>query len=172
MNTKALIKKTKQLKYNRSATPFQHIHSVLLCWDSNQPRSEIEELKTFGHEMRKAGKEITFLAFHAIKKLTPDMQPNALHQLVCRGDFNLFKAPKSKYLLDILNQPYDLLINGCLTENEYLNTISVFSKSKFRIGPYLSNDETAFYELLIKPNGADLCENYLIEIGKYLQKIK
>lgn len=172
MNSKALIKKTAQLKINRSALPFDAIKSVLIIWDSTQARQEIEELKTFGHELRKSGKDTVFLTYYPIKKLTPDMQPNEMYRLCCKGDFNLFAAPKSKDLLQLLETPFDLLINGCLHNNDFLKTIAVFSKSKFRIGPYLESEDTNFYELLVKPNGADPCENYLIEIGKSLRKIQ
>lgn len=151
--------------------PFSEVKTVLLVWDSNQSRTDIEEIKTFGHELRKNGKEITFLTFHPIKKLSPDMQENELYKLCCKGDFNLFGAPGSVHIKSILNNSYDLLINGCLNENEYLRTISVFSKANFRIGPYLEESDTNFYEIMIKPNGADPCENYLIETGRYLRKI-
>ncbi len=84
----------------------------------------------------------------------------------------MFQVPKSKELLELIRQPYDLLINGCLSENPFLRTLSVFSTARFRVGPYLQNEDTNFYELLIKPNGADPCENYLIETGRYLRKIQ
>lgn len=160
------------MQYSRTATPYPSIHSVLICWDGTQAQADIDEIKDLGHELRRAGKEITFLAYYPMKKLGPDMQSNALHQLICRSDFNFFKAPKSQSLKEICNTPYDLLINACLDGNEFLNTIAVFSKAKFRIGPFINNEDTYFYELLIKPNGADPCKNYLVEIGRSLQKIK
>jgi hypothetical protein len=172
LKLKSLIKKNKQLRIKRQVVPFDQIKTVLMVWDSAQSRTDIEELKTFGHELRKKGKEITFLTFHAIKKFPNDMQANDLYKLICKGDFNLFASPKSKILKDLLNFPYDLLINGCLSDNEFLKSVVVYSKAGFRIGPYNSNDDIPFYEILIKPNGADPCENYLIETGKYLQKIK
>jgi hypothetical protein len=172
LKTSALIKKSKQLKIKRVATPFKSIHSVLICWDANQSRSEVEELKTFGHELRKSGKEITFLTFHPIKKLGPDMLANELYKLCCKADFNLFKLPKSANIKAIMDQSFDLFINASLVPNEYLNAIAVYTKSKFRIGPFNNIEDTYFYELCIKPNGADLIENYLIEIGKSLNKIK
>jgi len=172
LNAKGLIKKTKQLAIPRRAIAFDNISDVLMVWDASQSKSEIEELKTFGHELRMAGKHITFLAFHGLKKLSPDMKENDLYRLCCKGDFTMFASPKSKQLQDLLGKPYDLMINGCLSENQYLASISVFTKAKFRVGPFLENDDTNFYELLIKPNGADPCENYLIEIGRYLRKIQ
>ncbi len=172
MNSRTLIKKTRQLGIERKALPFDAIKSVLMIWDAQQSKTDIEELKTFGHELRKSGKNITFLVFHPIKKFTADMQSNDLHRLCCKGDFNLFQAPKSKQLLDLIRQPTDLLINGCLSEHPYLGAISVFSKAQFRVGPFLQNEDTNFYELLVRPNGADPCENYLIEIGRYLRKIQ
>jgi hypothetical protein len=167
----ALIKKSKQLKIARSVLPYEQVQSVLLIWDASQSRTDIEELKVFGHELRKSGKNITFLSFHPIKKLSPDMQPNELHKLCCKADFNFFGVPKSKTLKDLLNQPFDLLINGCLTENDFLKTIATYTKAKFRIGPFLDQNDTNFYEISIKPNGANPCENYLIETGRYLRKI-
>lgn len=172
MNAKGLIKKTKQLRIPRRAIAFDNISDVLMVWDASQSKSDIEELKTFGHELRRAGKNLTFLTFHSLKKLSPDMKENDMHKLCCKGDFTMFAAPKSKHLQELLNKSYDLMINGCLAENSYLACISVFSKAKFRVGPFLENDDTNFYELLIKPNGADPCENYLIEIGRYLRKIQ
>ena len=172
MKSKALIKKTAQLKINRSALPFDAIKSVLMIWDSSQSKQEIEELKTFGHELRKSGRDIIFLTFYPFKKLAADMQPNELYRLCCKGDFNFISAPKSKDLRLLLETPFDLLINGCFNNNDFLKTIVVYSKAKFRIGPYLEIEDTNFYELLIKPNGADPCENYLIEIGRSLRKIK
>lgn len=151
--------------------PYQNVQTVLMIWDATQSRTDIEELKVFGHELRKSGKNITFLSFYPIKKLTADMQPNEMHKLCCKADFNFFGLPKSKNLTDILNQPCDLLINGCLSENSFLKTIATYSKAKFRIGPFLEQDDTHFYEILIKPNGANPCENYLIETGRYLRKI-
>lgn len=142
-----------------------------MVWDATQPKSEIEELKTFGHEMRQSGKEITFLTYHPIKKLTPDMQPNELYQLCTKADFNFVGAPKSEQLKKLMSRPYDLFINGCLQENKTMMTLAAYTQAHFRIGPYHDSTDTDFYELMILPNGADLCENYLIEIGKYLKKI-
>lgn len=151
--------------------PFDAIQSVLMVWDATQPKTDIEELKTFGHELRKKGKDITFLTFHPIKKLTPDMQPNDLYQLCCKGDFSIWETPKSTGLKHLLNRDFDLLLNGCLHENNWIKTIAAFSKAQFRIGPYLNSQDTNFYEILISPNGADPVENYLIETGRCLRKI-
>jgi hypothetical protein len=63
------------------------------------------------------------------------------------------------------------MINGCLTENNYMKTMATFCHAQFRIGPYIEESDINFYEIMIKPNGADPCENYLIEVGKCLRKI-
>lgn len=151
--------------------PFNEVKKILIIWDANQSKTDTDELKTFGHELTKANKEVTFLVFYPIKKLKPDMQSNEMYQLICKGDFSLFGSPQSKLLKDLLKVKYDLLINACLYSNNYIDTIAVYSSASFRIGPYISNENTALYEISIKPNGADLCENYLIEIGKCLNKI-
>ena len=65
----------------RMAKNFNSIQTVLIVWDATQSKSDIEELKTFGHELRQSGKSITFLAYHPIKKLSADMQPNEIYQL-------------------------------------------------------------------------------------------
>jgi hypothetical protein len=171
LNTKTLIKKSKQLKINRQVMPFNMIKSILIMWSSEQSKTDIEELKTFGHELRNAGKEVVFLTYYPIKKLGLDMQENEIYKFCCNGDFNLFGIPKSASLKATLQRPFNLLINGCLEEHVLMNTIAVFSKSSFRIGVLNSPECTEFYEISIKPNGADLCENYLIEIGKCLNKI-
>ncbi len=171
MNLKTLIKKSKQSASKRMAKNFNIIETVLIVWDATQPKSEIEELKTFGHELRQTGKEITFLAYHPIKKLSPDMQPNEIHRLCSKADFSFLDAPKSAELKELMAKPFDLFINGCLPENKTMKIFAAFTQSRFRIGPYLDSSDTNFYELMILPNGADPCENYLIEIGKYLKKI-
>jgi hypothetical protein len=171
LNLKALIKKSKQSNNKRLAKNFNIIETVLIVWDATQAKSEIEELKTFGHEMRQSGKTITFLTYHHLKKLPPDMQPNELYRLCSKADFSFFEAPKSIDLKNILNQSFDLFINGCLQDNKIMQTLAAFTQSHFRIGPYINTTDTNFYELMILPNGADPCENYLIEIGKYLKKI-
>lgn len=155
----------------RMAKNFNSIESVLIVWDATQSKSDIEELKTFGHELRQSGKEITFLTYHPIKKLSPDMQPNELYQLCAKSDFSFFEAPKSASLKSILSKPFDLFINGCLADNKTMKTLAAYTQAQFRIGPYINSTDTNFYELMIIPNGADPCENYLIEIGKYLKKI-
>ncbi len=172
MNSRSLIKKSKQLGIERHAIRYDEIRKVLLVWDATQSKTDIEEIKAFGHALRKSGKDITFLAFHPIKKFSPDMKENELHRLCCKGDFNMFQVPKKKELLDLIRQPFDLLVNCCLSEHPYLTSIAVFTKAGFRVGPFLQNEDTNFYELLVKPNGADPCENYLIEIGRYLRKIQ
>ncbi len=147
------------------------IDTALIIWDSSQSKQEIEELKTFGHELRQKGKTVTFLAYHNIKKLPLDMQSTEVYNLISKADFSFFEVPKSNVLKKILAQPFDILINGCLQENKTLKLLTAFSQARFRIGPFLSNEDTHFYELMIMPNGADPLENYLIEIGKYLKKI-
>jgi hypothetical protein len=167
----ALIKKSKNQLIKRQVMPFDKVKKILIMWDSNQSKTDTDELKTFGHELTKAHKEVTFLVFYPLSKLKPDMLSNDMYHLICKGDFNLFGAPKTKALKEVLNVKYDLLINACLTPNQHLDTIAVYSSASFRIGPYTSNDNTNLYEISIKPNGADLCENYLIEIGNCLNKI-
>ncbi|MES2617960.1 MAG: hypothetical protein V4613_08775 [Bacteroidota bacterium] len=171
MKLNALIKKSKQNAGKRLAKNIDIIESVLIVWDATQPKTEIEELKTFGHEFRQKGKNITFLAYHPIKKLAADMQPNDLYRLCCKSDFSYWQTPKSNDLKKILEEPYDLFINGCLQEHKTMHTLAAFTKSRFRIGPYITPNDENFYELMVQPNGADPCENYLIEIGKYLKKI-
>lgn len=171
MNTKALIKKSKQLKIKRQVLPFNLVKSILILWHSEQSKTDIEELKTFGHELRKVGKEVVFLTYYPLKKLGLDMQENEIYKFCCKGDFNLFGAPKTAGLKTHLQRSFDLLINGCLDEQVFLNTIAVYSKASYRIGVLNNPESTEFYEISIKPNGADLCENYLIEIGKCLNKI-
>jgi hypothetical protein len=172
LNSRSLIRKSRQLAIERSALRYDAIGKVLLIWDANQSKTDIEELKAFGHALRKSGKDITFLVFHPLKKFPPDIKANELHRLCCKSDFNFFQLPKSKELLELIRQPFDLLVNGCLSDHPYLTAIAVFSKAKFRVGPFLQNEDTNFYELMVKPNGADPCENYLIEIGRYLRKIE
>ncbi len=171
LNLRSLIAKSKQSQSKRMAKNFSIIDSVLIVWDATQPKQEIEELKTFGHELRQMGKAITFLAYHPIKKLTPIMQPNELYQLASKADFSFFEVPKGVELKKNLAKPFDIFINGCLKEHKLLITLAAFTQAKFRIGPYIDASDTHFYELMIKPNGADLLENYLIEIGKHLKKI-
>jgi hypothetical protein len=171
LNTKALIKKEKQLKIKRQVLPFLHVKSILIVWNSEQSKTDIEELKTFGHELRKAGKNVVFLTYYPLKKLGPDMQENELYKFCCKGDFNIFGVPKTSSLKAILQHPFDLFINGYLEDHTFINTMAVYSKASFRIGALNHQDNTTFYEISIKPNGADLCENYLIEIGKCLNKI-
>ncbi|MDI1233536.1 MAG: hypothetical protein PSX81_04590 [bacterium] len=155
----------------RMAKNFNSIESVLIVWDASQSKSDIEELKTFGHELRQSGKEITFLTYHPIKKLSPDMLPNEIYHLCSKADFSFFEVPKGASLKALLNKPFDLFINGCLADNKTMKTLAAYTQSQFRIGPYIDSEDTNFYELMIIPNGADPCENYLIEIGKYLKKI-
>lgn len=171
MKLSGLIKKNKQNQDKRLVKNFDQIGSVLIVWDASQPKTEIEELKTFGHEFRQRGKSITFLAYHPIKKLTADMQSTELYRLCTKADFSFNNAPKSESLKALLSKPFDLFINGCLQENKTIQTLAAYTGSLFRIGPYLSQDDEHFYEMMVQPNGADLCENYLIEIGKYLKKI-
>jgi hypothetical protein len=167
----ALIKKSKNQLIKRQVMPFDKVKKILIMWDANQSKTDTDELKTFGHELTKTNKEVTFLVFYPLSKLKPDMLSNDMYQLTCKGDFNLFGVPKTKALKEVLNIKYDLLINACLTPNQHLDTIAVYSSASFRIGPYINNENTNLYEISIKPNGADLCENYLIEIGKCLNKI-
>lgn len=171
MKLKSLIKKSKLAGIKRLAKNFNIIETVLIVWDATQSKSEIDEIKSFGHEMRQNGKEITFLAYHPVKKLGRDMQPNEIYNLCSKADFSFFETPKSPDLKKLLNKPYDLFINGCLKDNKIMKTLAAFTHSHFRIGPYINSTDTNFYEMMIMPNGADPCENYLIEIGKYLKKI-
>ena len=171
MNTEALIKRTRKLKINREVIPFDRINRVLIVWEGNQDKAQVDEIKAFGHELRNKGKDITFLTYYPMKKLDKDMQANEIYKLCCKSDFSMFLVPKSKQIKDILSENFDLLINGCLDGNDYLKTIAAYSKAKFRIGPYNDQADTSLYEISIKPNGADLCENYLIETGRYLRKI-
>lgn len=171
MNLKALIKKSKLAAGKRQAKNFNNIETVLIVWDATQSKSETEELKTFGHELRQSGKQITFLTYHPIKKLSADMQPNELYKLCSKADFSIFDAPKSSAIKELLNIPFDLFINGCLQENKIIKSLAAYTQAHFRIGPYVQTTDVNFYELMILPNGADPCENYLIEIGKYLKKI-
>lgn len=172
MNTKSLIKKTLKLKINRQVKPIKSIHSVLIMWDSKQSKTDVEELKTFGHELRNSGKDVVFLCFYDLKKLSPEMQSTELYQLCSKADFNFWGQPSSENLKKITTKTFDLLINASLNSNNFLNTIAVYSKSLFRVGCYSDSEDIAFYEISIKPNGADLMENFLIEIGKCLNKIQ
>ncbi len=167
----SLINKEKKSTTKRFVLPLKQVNSVVIIWDNELSKSDIEELKTFGHEYRNAGKDITFVCFYNLKKLPKDFVSTDLYQLFCKNDFNLFGAPKSPALKALLNKPFDMLINGKIGGNKWIDTISCFSKASFRIGPYSDSNNILFYEIMIKPNGADLVENYLIEIGNYLNKI-
>lgn len=167
----SLINKEKKSTTKRFVLPLKQINSVVIIWDNELSKSDIDELKTFGHELRNAGKDITFVCFYNLKKLPKDHVSTELYQLFCKNDFSLFGTPNSQGLKTLLNKPFDMLINCKIGGNKWLDALSCLSHASFRIGPYSETNNISFYEIMIKPNGADLMENYLIEIGNYLNKI-
>ncbi len=171
MNVNNLIKKIGKLKRKRIAKNLSVIQSVVILYESTQSVQEINEIRAFGNEFILRGKEVQFIIYYPNKKV-PELNntmPDTLS--ICKSDFNFLGYPSSNGIKKIISTEYDLLINACLTDSKPLHTIAAFSKSHFRIGVYPNAKFEAFYELLVAPNGADLIENYLIEIGKNLKKI-
>ena len=85
-------------------------------------------------------------------------------------DFSLFGKLKNDEIEKLVQSEFDLLLNY-VDDNQFLNYITVFSKSKFKVG-FKTNQKQLFdLEIAIEQNNVELFHVELMKYLKILNKI-
>ncbi len=104
-----------------------------------------------------------------------NVNPQSDSNTLTSADLNWLGFPKPEKIDDFTNIKFDVLINIALSQNLILDTITLLSKAKFKVGS--SPDETNFFDLNINIGENDdamyLAEQqifYLAQLNKTTDK--
>ncbi|MGB2128322.1 MAG: DUF6913 domain-containing protein [Flavicella sp.] len=109
---------------------------------------------------------------HCIEFFKFEVQPikKEMDSNVCSSkSFGWFGSLKLNSLHEFVKKDFDLFINYGISENLYLNMITLQSKSKFKIG--FATEFTDLYDLSVSDPKRDI-ESFNLEAAKYLKILK
>ena len=136
------------------------IQTILFIVDENTI-PKVDFIKQFEDDFKNKECNIDILVFKPIKEKT-DSAENYFFE----SDFGWNGVLKSNSLKKFVKNDYDLLINYVKQENLYVNTITLLSNSKFKVGR--ARIDNRLFDLIIDCNLDDL-KTFNLEIKKYLE---
>lgn len=99
-------------------------------------QAEFEIVKTFLHFLTDQNNKIVALCFVDEKKVPDYYFLRKGFNFFSRHDLNFFFLPKTHFILDFIDKPFDMLIDLSIDKNFPLFYISNLSKAKFKIGKF------------------------------------
>jgi hypothetical protein len=168
---KVLEKKILQQKKKRTVVTFDAAQNILLAFSSAQPAAELEIIEHFATQLRNKGKKVTRLIYLG-KLKRKEIKPGDIAGTIylTQDDFNLWGMPVSAKSNDVLNIPFDYVINLNLNSPVPLCSMTACSNASLRIGPYQAGN-TECYDLMLGNNKHQDLKHYIQDLNHYIPKL-
>lgn len=97
-------------------------------------QSDFELVKRFLHFLSEQNNKIVALCYVDLKNVPDYYLLRKGFNFFSRNDLNLYFIPKSNFINDFIEKPFDILIDLSTDYNFPLHYISALSKAKYKIG--------------------------------------
>ena len=128
---------------------------------------DYDRVSEFVSQLQGKQKEVKALGFVNNKNLIQRFLPKLSYDFFSNRDLTWFYKPIHTQVKDFIEKEFDLLIDLSLHDNFPLKYISGLSKALLRVGKF-SEENTAYYDLMIDMKPSMTSEDYLGQIQHYL----
>ncbi|MGB0839641.1 MAG: DUF6913 domain-containing protein [Chitinophagales bacterium] len=159
-----LKKRLKEHKVKHQVVNLKQAKTVGILFDCNN-ETHVEAVQKYVRTLEKQKKQVTLLAYVEKQLATETFE----FPVFSKKDLTWYWQPKPEAVSEFVQQPFDILINAFLAPSAFFEYIAIFSKAKFRVGPYLENRVHCF-DLMI--NGTeDNLPSFFKKVDHYLEII-
>lgn len=157
MSRRLRNRKRKKVMFN-----FETSQSIGVVFKTDN-QADFELVKKFLHFLNEQDNKVIALCFVDSKKVPDFYLLRKGFNFFSRSDLNFFFIPKTHFINDFIEKPFDILIDLSIDSNFPLHYISSLSKAKFKIGKLFSNKNS--FDLMI-----DISRNN--SVGALIEQIK
>ncbi len=129
-------------------------------------QGDFEIVKNFLHFLTEQNNKVVALCFVDYKKVPDYYFLRKGFNFFSRRDLNIFFLPKTQFILDFIEKPFDMLIDLSIDNNFPLYFISSLSKAKFKIGK-LQNEHNCF-DVMIDTSKDNTVQSLIEQIKHYV----
>jgi hypothetical protein len=128
---------------------------------------DYERVSDFVSQLQSDHKEVKALGFVKNKNLIQRFLPRLSFDFFSKRDLTWFYKPIHTQVKDFIEKEFDLLIDLSLKDNFPLKYIAGLSNALLRVGKF-SEENTAYYDLMIDTKPTMTTDEYLSQIQHYL----
>jgi hypothetical protein len=128
---------------------------------------DYDRVSEFVAKLQGSHKEVKALGFVRNKNLIQRFLPKISFDFFSKRDLTWFYKPIHTQVKDFIDKEFDLLIDVSLTDSFPLKYIAGLSNALLRVGRF-SEENTAYYDLMIDMKPTMTSEEYLGQIQHYL----
>jgi hypothetical protein len=129
-------------------------------------QSDFELVKRFLHFLNEQDNKVVALCFIDNKKVPDYYLLRKGFNFFSREDLNFFFMPKTSFILDFMEKPFDMLIDLSIDNNFPLHYISSLSQAKFKIGKQQTGRNC--FDVMIDTSKQNSVESLIEQIKHYV----
>jgi hypothetical protein len=129
-------------------------------------QSDFELVKRFLQFLTEQDNKVVAICFVDSKKVPDYYLLRKGFNFFSRGELSFFFIPKSQFILDFIERPFDILIDLSIDSNFPLNYISYLSKAKFKIGKQKKQQDQ--FDVMIDTTKDNTVEALITQIKHYV----
>ena len=152
-------------QHNHQTITFKQARTVGVLFYADK-LGDTQQLQQYVKQLEQRGLKVQHLTFLNDKKQAEQLkQPHFTASQV-----NFFGVPKGEAVERFAQQPFDLLINLYLTDNQALEYISAVSAARYRVGRFVA-DKTWYCDLMVNLGEKRELPYLIRQIDHYLNYI-
>ena len=143
-------------------------HVGVLCMPQNETNTA--KLKNFLHYLSRKGIKYTVFGYFDVNKIPENFLYLKDMDFITQQDLNFFFIPKSPAVTKFINEPFDMLINSCLSDYFPVEYIAQLSMAKCKVG--IKREGECGYDLMLDITKNQTIEFFLKNLEVYLSNLK
>lgn len=159
-------KARKANKVNRNGQNYSKAKRLGLLFTMNK-LDDYEAIRRFEKKLKGEGKQLSVLSF-----LPKQVENFDFHYDIFSGeDFSKTAKPVAENVNTFINENFDFLLCLDCDPNLYLKYILAASKAAYRIGCYGEQDDSQYFELMVRLAEGDGVEELINQIYHFTNKL-
>lgn len=139
--------------------------NIGLLFDANFD-DNIQPIQFFAQQLTERNIEVSLLGY--VDKKPAELIPD--FPIFSKKDVSFLSIPKQNQVIDFYNEPFDLLISYFTNDLKPLAYISMFSRARCRVGPFIA-DKTDCFDIMINTETDQGISNYIKKVNHYIEAI-
>lgn len=160
-----LRRKLRSRKRNKGIFNFETSKNVGVIFKTDT-QSDFELVKRFLQFLSDQDNKVVALCFVDSKKVPDYYLLRKGFNFFSRGELSFFFVPKSQFIIDFIDKPFDILIDLSIDSNFPLYYISNLSKAKFKIGKQKKQQDQ--FDVMIDITKNNTIEALIAQIKHYV----
>jgi hypothetical protein len=160
-----LRRKLRNRKRTKSIFNFETSKNIGVVFKTDT-QSDFELVKRFLHFLSDQDNKVVAVCFIDHKKVPDYYLLRKGFNFFSRAELSFFFVPKTTFILDFIDRPFDMLVDLSIDSNFPLYYISKLSKAKFKIGKQKNQQDQ--FDVMIDTTKNNTVESLIEQIKHYV----